>query len=178
MSIILIIFNHAWLSWCSNDISTVLDKYIPVKKEGDEDQEDLGGRSFLNILSVLAGRNSLGLARWFQSSSSWKPCLDMTIMMVMPGHDNHDYHDSHDNFPFSQLWPGTSGPGGKHKWFRRVGSGIDIDMMDTDICLIFMLPCFFRTFGNPTDPNCAQQNHNPLIQLSSIRWDLKGDVKM
>ena len=90
----------------------------------------------------------------------------LTTMMVMPGHDNHDYHDSHDNFPFSQLWPGTSGPGGKHKWFRRVGSGIDIDMMDTDICLIFMLQCFFRTFGNPTDPNCAQQNHNPLIQLS------------
>ena len=83
MSIILIIFNHAWLSWCSNDISTVLDKYIPVKKEGDDDQEDLGGRSFLNILSVLAGRNSLGLARWFQSSSSWKPCLDMTIMTIM-----------------------------------------------------------------------------------------------
>ena len=34
-----------------------------IIKEGDEDQEDLGGRSFLNILSVLAGRNSLGLAR-------------------------------------------------------------------------------------------------------------------
>jgi len=31
-------------------------------EEGDEEQEDLGGRSFLNILSVLAGRNSLGLA--------------------------------------------------------------------------------------------------------------------
>ena len=91
------------------------------------------------------------------------------FMKTLPGHDNHDNHDnhdSHDNFPFSQLWPGTSGPGGKHKWLRRVGSGIDIDMMDTDICLIFMLQCFFRTFGNPTDPNCAQQNHNPLIQLS------------
>ena len=46
------------------------------------------------------------------------------FMKTMPGHDNHDYHenhdyhdnhDSHDNFPFSQLWPGTSGPGGKHK---------------------------------------------------------------
>ena len=37
------------------------------------------------------------------------------FMKTMPGHDNHDSHDSHDNFPFSQLWPGTSGPGGKHK---------------------------------------------------------------
>ena len=35
-----------------------------IAKEGEEEQEDLGGRSFLNILSVLAGRNSLGLARW------------------------------------------------------------------------------------------------------------------
>ena len=35
-----------------------------IEKEGEEDEEDLGGRSFLNILSVLAGRNSLGLARW------------------------------------------------------------------------------------------------------------------
>ena len=34
-----------------------------LSKDGEEDEEDLGGRSFLNILSVLAGRNSLGLAR-------------------------------------------------------------------------------------------------------------------
>ena len=49
-------------------ILNLMNKYLEntpmIAKEGDEDQEDLGGRNFLNILSVLAGRNSLGLARW------------------------------------------------------------------------------------------------------------------
>ena len=43
---------------------TIQNIVMIIAKEGEEDEEDLGGRSFLNILSVLAGRNSLGLARW------------------------------------------------------------------------------------------------------------------
>ena len=118
---------------------------------------------------------------WQEFSWTRQVKIVLTVMtMLLSVDDNEEYYDNK-----QQLWPGTSGPRGKHKRLRRVGPGgiftsviITFDLLikihvytlffplGDEYTLFFLSPPSTRTFGSLTDPNCAQPSHNPPTQLS------------